>query len=137
MAVLRGQVVLEFLSFRDALAELYNIINTFTAGDVTVERYTEVKQEFENYVLKYNKLREEFMNGLNLKAEYQNINNFLEYYYRLYSELLIQERSNYAIDNTYFNLTNLAQISNYQNDIDRIIDYIDRPLLNNSDKDLP
>lgn len=137
IAVLRGQVVLEFLSFRDALAELYDIINTLTVGDTTAERYAEVKQEFENYVLKYNKLREEFMSGLNLKAEYQNINNFLEYYYRLCSELLIQERSNYAIDNTYFNLTNLAQISNYQNDIDRIIKHIDRPLLNDSDKDLP
>ena len=47
----KSRTILEFLSFRDALAELYDIINTLTSGDVTAERYSDIKQEFENYVI--------------------------------------------------------------------------------------
>ena len=137
MAILKGRVVLQFLACRDALAEAYTIISQLKNDtELSVERYTEVKTEFENLVLKFNNIYVELMNGSQLKAEYQDIVSFLNYYYNSCHDLILQERQGYYSDNTYFDLQALAMISNYYNDIQYIIAQKTRSLMN-SNSELP
>ena len=112
-----GKVVLQTYALRDALVQAIDLLNS---GKISVlEGLGDFSATCIDYIDKFNTIRDNrdiFTAAGLFSTTYRNITDMVNKYYDNYIEIWNQEKVNYSNPN-YLNLTSMAKISNYYDDI--------------------
>ena len=120
---IRGRIVLSFLAMRQALYQVFEILEDSHTSDIdNPDEYKSLFNSVSELVPKYNILYNQLITNNQFNNEYRDIERYLSQNYEKYQDLLQSERAKYYADSTYLDLENLADISNIYDDITLIID---------------
>ena len=112
-----GKVVLQTYALHNALVQAINLLNS---GKISVlEGLGDFSATCVDYIDKFNTIRDNrdiFTTAGLFSTTYRNITDMVSKYYDNYMEIWNQEKVNYSNPN-YLNLTPMAKISNYYDDI--------------------
>ena len=132
ISYIRGEIVLAFYALYNAIAKVIDMLNDGTFDGETASVKNNLINSCISAMTKYNTLYpllidtdhyNKFKTANYNDIELQDITDYLITTYQLYMNLKRQEELKY-VDPSYFNLTNLALVSNYHNDFMYLIQNI-------------